>query len=198
MSQPTPKQPSGDFYAPVNRYKQPGDNLPIFKGHLTKPDDQAQFPFTLWAFEYTDQETGEVRHGFGGSIDGVPANIPAADQIAALCAPKAGTDATVANLTLRPGQVVLFPNGFKAEAPEKNRPDLFGWINPLDGSPVFQAGVWIKQFDNSQRPYLSGSTQYPLPGRTTEFAPPSAAAFEPTPEPAAAKRRAGKGGEGRL
>ena len=26
----TTKQPTGDFYAPVNRYKQPGDDKPIF------------------------------------------------------------------------------------------------------------------------------------------------------------------------
>jgi hypothetical protein len=162
----TTKQPTGDFYAPVNRYKQPGDDKPIFTGTLTKPGDEAKQPFALWAFQYTDKKTGEVKTGYTGGINGVPANIPAADQISALLADATGVDVKVANLTLRPGQIVLFENGFKDEAPNKNRPDQWGWVNPTDGTPPFKVGAWVRQFEDSNRPYLTGQTQYPIPGKS--------------------------------
>ncbi|MFM9942834.1 MAG: hypothetical protein ACKVP7_25440 [Hyphomicrobiaceae bacterium] len=76
MSQTTNQQPTGDFYAPINRYKQPGDDKPIFTGTLSKPGHDAKLPFALWAFEYTDKKTGEVKRGFGGSINGVATNKP--------------------------------------------------------------------------------------------------------------------------
>lgn len=161
-----PQQPKGNFYAPVNRYKQQGDDRPIFSGTLTKPGDEAELPFSVWAFQYTDKKTGEIKLGYSGNINGIPANIPAQAQIEALLADPTGVDVTVANLTLRPGQIVLFPNGFKDEAPEKGRPDQWGWVNPTDGTPPFKAGVWIKQYEDSKRPYLSGQTQYPLPGKS--------------------------------
>ncbi|MBS0235562.1 MAG: hypothetical protein JSR99_19000 [Proteobacteria bacterium] len=129
------QQPKGNFYAPINRYKVQGDEKPIFVGTLTKPGDEAALPFSLWGFKYADKKTGEIKTGYGGSINGIPANIPAAEQIEALLADPTGVDVTVANLTLRPGQIVLFPNGFKDEAPEKDRPDLWGWVNPTDGTP---------------------------------------------------------------
>lgn len=159
-------QLTGKFYAPVNRYKVAGDNKPIFSGRLTKPGDEAELPFSLWAFKYTDKKTGEIKTGYSGSIDGVPANIPAQDQIEALLTDPTGSDVTVANLTLRPGQIVLFPNGFKDEAPEKRRPDLWGWVNPIDGTAAFKPGVWVQQYEDSGRPYLSGQTQYPQAGKS--------------------------------
>jgi hypothetical protein len=89
-------------------------------------------------------------------------NISPQDQIRALTKANGASPVTIANLTLEPGQVVLFTNGFKDEAPDANRPDLRGWVNPGDGSPAFQVSAWIKQFDDSKTPYLSGTTQYPL------------------------------------
>ena len=139
----------------------------IFSGHLTKPGDEARLLFSLWAFayEHTDKATGEItkRTGYSGSINGVAANIPADDQIAALLAPAQGADVRIAGLTLRPGQIVLFHNEFKAEAPEKDRPHLHGWCNPADGSPPFQVHPWIRQFEDTGRPYLSAppNIRYP-------------------------------------
>jgi len=167
------QQPKGNFYAPINRYKVQGDEKPIFVGTLIKPGDDAELPFSLWAFKYADKKTGEIKTGYSGSINGIPVNIPAAEQIEALLADTTGIDVTVANLTLRPGQIVLFPNGFKDDAPEKDRPDLWGWVNPTDGTPPFKPGVWIKQFEDSKRPYLSGATQYPLPGKSVGDQQPS-------------------------
>ncbi|MFX5514221.1 hypothetical protein ABTD48_19650, partial [Acinetobacter baumannii] len=83
---------------------------PMFSGTLTKPGEDAKLPFALWAFEYetTNKDTGEVikRRGFGGSISGIPTNLPAQDMIEALMRAPEGTEAQVANLMLRPGQVV--------------------------------------------------------------------------------------------
>lgn len=134
-------------------------------------------------YERTNKETGEVTAhvGYSGGINGVAANIPAQDQIEALLVAAERTDAKVSNnLTLRPGQIVLFDNGFRAEAPEKNRPNLYGWVNPTDGTPPFQVSTWLKKFDDG-RAYLSGATQYPLPGQ-------SMAKAEAAPEPEAPKR----------
>ena len=160
-----PQQPKGNLYASLYRYKVQGDGKPIFVGTLTKPGENAELPFSLWTFKFIDKKTGEIKIGYSGGINGVPANIPAAEQIEALLSDPSGVDVTIANLTLRPGQIVLFPNGFKDEAPEKGRPDHWGWVNPTDGTAPFKSGVWIKQFEDSKRPYLSGVTQYPLPKR---------------------------------
>jgi hypothetical protein len=199
------KQPRGDVYAPVNRYKQPGDAKPIFAGHLTKPGDDAKLPFALWAFEYehADKATGEIvkRTGYSGSINGVAANIPADDQIAALLAPGQGADVTVAGITMRPGQIVLFHNEFKAEAPDKDRPHLHGWCNPTDGTPPFQVHPWIRQFEDSGRPYLSGATQYPLPGQSEREQQDAVAAMsdlvrDGTVTRGMPEKRKGRGGRG--
>ena len=56
----TTEQPTGNLYAPLNRYKTPGDDKPMFSGRLTKPGQEAEFPFSLWAFKYTDKKTGEI------------------------------------------------------------------------------------------------------------------------------------------
>jgi hypothetical protein len=137
-----------------------------------------------------DDVAREVIEDYSGAINGAPTNIPAADQIEALLSDPTGTDVTIANLTLRPGQVVIFPNGFKDEAPEKGRPDLWGWVNPSDGTPPFKPGVWIKQFEDSGKPYLSGQTQYPIPGK-------SAADQQPTLDDVIASGKVSKGNRAR-
>ena len=180
MEQTKTQQPRGDFYAPLNRYKQPGDDRPMFSGTLSKPGEDPKLPFSLWAFDYTDTKTGELKTGYSGGINGVATNVPAAEQIAALKAAPKGQQVSVANLTLRPGQVVLFENGFKHDEPQPKheRPDLWGWVNPTDGTPPFQTGVWLRTFEDSNRPYLSGATQYPLPGKSEREQQDAAAELE--------------------
>lgn len=179
---PEPKQPTGDFYAPLNRYKQPGDSQPIFKGLITKPGDDAKLPIALWGIKYetTDKTTGEViqRKGYSGGINGIATNLPAEEQIEALLSAPEGKEAQVANLTLRPGQIVLFENTFKDEEPGKKRPDQWGWVNPTDGTPPFRVSVWTKSFADSNTPYLSGATQYPLPGKSEHEQQDAAAQIE--------------------
>lgn len=121
---PSTTQPRGDFVAFLNRDKQPGDNRPIFEGRTAKPGSEDKVPLTLWAHEYTDPRTGEVRTMYSGTVGAVSRDADPAGQIAALTRAAGSSDQMLGNLSLRPRQVVLFPNGFKADAPDKQRPDL--------------------------------------------------------------------------
>ena len=157
----------GDFVAFMNRKKVPGDNRPAFEGHLTKPGADDKYPAVLWAHEYTDRKTGEVKIMFSGEIGNPAATAPAADQVAALLTAAQATtslkepEAVLRSLRLAPRQVVLFPNGFKHEAPEKDRPDYHGGVNYGDGSSPDQIGAWLKN-DRYGRAYLSGNTSHPI------------------------------------
>ncbi len=163
MDQP---QPRGDFYAPMNRNKQPGDTRPMFQGRLTKPGDDAKHPFQLWAHPYVNPKTGEHLVSFSGNLDAVSPDAMPMDQIhALLTSHPEQAERIIGNLKLTPGQVVLFPNGFKAEAPEKGRPDYWGWAMPHDGTEPFKLGVWLKKFEDG-RTYMSGSSGYPIPGKS--------------------------------
>lgn len=158
-------QPRGDFVAFLNRDKQPGDNRPIFEGRTAKPGSEDKLDLTLWAHEYTDPKTGEVRTMYSGTIGAVSRDADPAGQIAALTRATDVADQTLGNLSLRPRQVVLFPNGFKADAPDKQRPDLWGAINFGDGSPIARASVWLGKTRNGEV-MLSGATGYPMPGKS--------------------------------
>ena len=154
----------GDFVAFMNRDKQPGDRKPAFEGRIAKPGTDEKRGMALWAHDYTDPKTGEVKVMFSGSADVNPTGAPAAAQIAALVT-SAREAATLNNLSINSGQVVLFPNGFKGEAPDKDRPDYWGAYNPGDGSELVRISAWAKT-DRNGRAYLTGATQYPIPGKT--------------------------------
>jgi len=158
------QRPRGDFVAFLNRAKKPGDRQPAFEGRIAKPGTDEKREMALWAHEYADPKTGEVKVMFNGSAEANPTGAAAAEQIAALvrAAPEA---ATLNNLSIEAGQIVLFPNGFKADAPDKNRPDYWGAYHPGDGSELVRISVWTKT-DRNGRAYLSGATQYPIPGMT--------------------------------
>lgn len=158
-------QPRGDFVAFLNRDKQPGDRRPIFEGRIAKPGSDDKHALTLWAHEYTDPRTGEVKTMYSGTIGATSPDAAPADQIAAITRIGSASEQTIGNLSLRPRQVVLFPNGFKAEAPDKERPDLWGAANFGDGSPVVRSSVWLRKTRNGEV-MLSGATSYPIPGKT--------------------------------
>jgi hypothetical protein len=157
---------AGNFIAFMNRDKQPGDNKPAFDGRMSTPGREEELRFALWAHEYTNPKTGEVQIMFNGQAGAFAASATPLEQIAALTKETpAGGEATFSSLTLAPRQVVLFPNGFKAEAPDKDRPDYWGAFNPGDGSPVVRLSVWAKK-DRNQNPMLAGATSYPIPGKS--------------------------------
>lgn len=162
----TPQQPHGNFVAFMNRYKQPGDNKPTFDGRLTIPDADIEHRFALWAHEYTNPKTGEVQIMFNGQADAVAPSADPIAQVSALIRPDATGDvAMLNNLQLQPRQIVLFPNGFKADAPDKQRPDYWGAFNPGEGKPIVRISAWSRK-DKSDRAMLSGATSYPLPNRS--------------------------------
>lgn len=216
MDQTKDQQPRGGFAAFMNRDKQPGDKRPAFEGHICKPGSDQKRPLPLWAHEYTDPKTGEVKIMFSGragkTVDTVVnADMSPAQQLAALTKPvqqltRSQADATalaLGNLTIADDQVTLFPNGFKDEAPDNNRPDYWGGYNPGDGSPIVRIAAWM-QTDRNGRLYLSGGTTYPIPGKSeaeqqaiqpdmAALEQPSIAKYEPTID-ASGKKRTGRGG----
>jgi hypothetical protein len=162
------QQPHGNFIAFMNRSKQPGDDKPTFDGRLAIPGAEEERRFALWAHEYKNPKTGEMQIMFNGQTDAVVAGAAPMEQVAALIkevpAAERG-EATFGNLKLAPRQLVLFPNGFKAEAPEKDRPDYWGAYNPGNGAPVVRISAWAKK-DRNQHAMLGGATSYPLPGKS--------------------------------
>lgn len=89
------------------------------------------------------------------------------EQVAALIkdAPATGGEVAFGNLKLAPRQLVLFPNGFKADAPEKNRPDYWGAYNLGNGEPIVRISAWARK-DRNQHAMLGGATSYPIPGKS--------------------------------
>lgn len=158
-------QPRGDFVAFLNRDKQPGDRRPAFEGRIAKPGTEEKRKMALWAHAYADPKTGEMKTMFSGDVEAVDTSAPAADQLATLVEGVPGEDAVLNNLRIAPRQILLFPNGFKNDAPDKDRPDYWGAYNPGDGSPLVRTSVWLKK-DRTGKVYLQGATQYPIPGKT--------------------------------
>lgn len=162
----TNQQPRGNFIAFINRDKKQGDNRPAFDGRIATPGSEDERRHALWAHEYTNPKTGEMQIMFNGQAGNVATSASALDQIASLAV--AGNDpqeAVVGNLNLAAGQIVMFPNGFKADAPEKDRPDYWGAYNPGNGEPVVRISAWAKK-DRSGHAMLAGATSYPIPGKS--------------------------------
>ena len=80
---------------------------------------------------------------FNGEAGAVALNAEAADQVNALMRAAPSIDGTIGNLKLAPRQLVLFPDRFKSDAPEKKRPDYWGAYNPGDGTPVVRVSAWM-------------------------------------------------------
>lgn len=161
------QQPRGNFVAFMNRDKQAGDNKPAFDGRIAKPGADDEQRCALWSFEYTDKETGEILIGFNGRADGINTKAEAIDQIMGLLSAKSTGDVIelAGKLKLAPHQIVLFTNKKKAEASDKDRPNFYGFHNPGDGSPVVSISAWARK-DRNEHAMLSGSTQYPIPGKS--------------------------------
>lgn len=158
------KQPRGNFIGYYNRRKLPGDNKPAFEGYTTKPDSADQLPIATWVHTYTDKETGEPKTMFGGTVGCLPRNMSAAEQLTRIAEGKRGDVQKLGSLTLEPGTFVAFPNRFKTEAPEKDRPEFWGGINYGDGSPVHRLSIWLKKRNGET--ILAGATSLPQPGKT--------------------------------
>lgn len=156
----------GNFIAYLNRDKEPGDRKPAFDGRLSIPGKDDEMRFALWAHEYKNPKTGEVQIMFNGQTGNVATSAAPLEQVASLVnSGSEHSDATLGNLTLAARQLVLFPNRFKEEAPEKDRPDYWGAFNPGNGEPVVRISAWAKK-DRNQHAMLAGATSYPIPGKS--------------------------------
>lgn len=142
MDASQPKQPHGNFVAFLNRYKQRGDNKPTFDGRLSIPDTDSEHRFALWAHQYADPKTGEARIMFNGQAAAVATTDDPMAQVASLMRPDTAGDVAMLNkMQLQPRQLVLFPNGFKSDAPDKKRPDYWGAFNPGEGQPIVRISL---------------------------------------------------------
>ena len=165
MDTPKPEQ-RGNFVAFTNRDKQPGDKRPAFDGRISAPYSDDERRIALWAHEFTDPKTGEVRIMFSGVAGAISTTAAPLDQIAAMVTPPKGGVVEVSGLKVAPLQVLMFPNGFKDEDPKKDRPDYWGVYNTGDPEkPIARIGVWFEK-DRNGYPVLSGRTTYPQPGKS--------------------------------
>lgn len=159
-------QPHGNFVAFLVRDKEPGDNKPTFDGRLKVPTSESDLTFALWAHEYVDPKTGVVQIMFNGRADAVsPSDAPMAQVASLLKGDGNIARASVGNLELQSRQLVLFPNRFKDDAPEKQRPDYWGAFNPGNGQPVVRISAWLRK-DRYHNAMIAGATSYPLPGKS--------------------------------
>jgi hypothetical protein len=163
---PTDTQTHGNFVAFLARDKQPGDRKPVFDGRLKLPGTDDDLTFALWGHEYADTKSGEMQTMFNGRSDAVsPAADPMQQVAALLKSDEANSPAAVGNLELQARQLVLFPNRFKADAPEKQRPDYWGAYNPGNGQPIVRISAWLRK-DRYNNAMMTGATSYPLPGKS--------------------------------
>jgi hypothetical protein len=154
----------GNFVAFLNRDKQPGDKRPTFEGRLAIPGTETEHRFALWAHEYWNEATKGTQIMFNGAVQAAAHTDAPMAQVAALIN---GSDeiASLGNIDLKPHQLVLFPNKFKDEAPDKERPDYWGAYNPGNGDPIIRISAWARK-DRSQNAMFSGATSYPIPGKS--------------------------------
>lgn len=163
----TADQPTGDFYLTKNRYRKT-NNSAHMKGTHTKPGSDVDVQTFAWAHEFTDTKTGEIRVCFTGTLGEGPTAATPDDQLRAMTdAASRGETIAIGKLNLAPRTFALFPNSFKDEPTKSGKPrhDLYGWVNPGDGTPAYRIAVWTKSFDDGHV-YLSGNTQYPQPGKS--------------------------------
>lgn len=155
----------GNFITFLARDKEPGDKRPVFEGRLSLPNIEGELHFPLWGHEYADPKTGEIMTMFNGNTDAVSPNDAPKDQVAALLRNENGAaPASISKVQLRARQVVLFPNRFKDEAPEKERPDFWGAYNPGNGQSVVRIRAWMRK-DRYGRAMLTGATSYQMPDK---------------------------------
>lgn len=71
-------------------------------------------------------------------------------------------------LSLAPGGIAIFTNGFKEEPgvdPDAKRPSFNGYWNPGNGEKIVSIAIWERKRDSDGLVILGGETSYPLPGK---------------------------------
>lgn len=159
----------GKLRAFLNSDKVKGDAKPSFEGSLSLPGNDQERPFALWVRQ--TKQGGVMLTGRTGVPKG-----SAMEQIVGLLGAKgsAAPELVVgtSNMTLKPGEIVLFENkpreGEAPKAPEKTpgkdapaKPDFYGWHHTGEpGKGLHDVAVWAKT-DANGRAYLTGSLTLP-------------------------------------
>lgn len=152
------EQPQGNFigFAANPRYKREGDRKPNFTGRIAVPGAKDEFDLALWAG--TDKN-GRVM--FTGSAATISRDADVHEQIAQMAGVGSEARRMEENgIELRPGQMVLFANGYK-DAENPNRPDYYGRWNPGKGQKLVTISAWARKSDKGQA-LLTGQTQYAI------------------------------------
>lgn len=192
-----PKQPKGNFIASPPRYK-PTNNRPDMSGTISIPGTEREFRIGLYSFTYTDKD-GVEQIGYSGSSHDISRNDDAMTQLKAIAGRRTPSEAVShKGLTLQPGGIAIFTNGFKEEAGVDKelldkRPQFNGYWNPGNGEPIVNIAIWPRVRKDDNVVILGGETSYPLPGKvegkeqTSE--PTMAPAAEPAPRTRARRSR---------
>lgn len=160
----TTQPAKGNFVAFLNDDAKAGSKLPTFvNGRIAKPGNDEEFPFSLWAFDYTDKETGEVLTGFSGTMGPLPVNADAARQIDhAVRGKPDGIEATTPyNIALAPGRIVLFVHKPSPEHTSDKPKAHYGYANFGDDGKYVEIASW-NGLTRYGKAMISGNTQYPM------------------------------------
>lgn len=143
----------------------------MFHGRISEPGAVVEHPIFLWAHQYTDAQTGLLNVMLNGHSNVTAVDAPAQKQIETMLRNPPNEAAMMGKLTLRPRGIVLFPNRFKNDVPEKGRPDYYGAYNPGDGSTALRLSVWVST-DRTKNALLRGATNYPITMTSQTCVPP--------------------------
>lgn len=182
--QPASEQAQGKVFLSTNIRKRTGTDMPDFTGNMSIPGTKLFFDASAWLFPYEskDMETGELKQriGLSGSTAPSSRNAEVDEQLQQMLAANNpdGQTIEVNNITLRPGQFVVFENTFKDKAEARadgttpNRPTHYLRWNPGNGQEIVAASLWqakSKQSHDFGKPVFGGFTQYPQPGKETDM-----------------------------
>lgn len=161
----------GRFDADQNVYwsdKKP--NQPRYRGKLTLPNNAEQRAFNLWVNlpkedpKEPDKKrnvymTGTVTDTASAALEKMAHKTPpmTEEQMLEL------VQYTADGYAVKPYHINLFPA--KNHDPSKNQPNLYGYYNPGDGTPLQKVDVWMKPKGKDR----SGNDMYSLWGKVAEY-----------------------------
>lgn len=167
------QQPRGRLQGKQNVYWKEGDvrEQPRFRGTFTLPNNPEPRAFSLWVnIPKEDPADPDKKRNTYLSGHGSDTATSALDKMANKEPPMtdeqkiALTQHTADGFAVKPKQIILF----QAKRPEKDGqpengkqpPNLYGYYNPADGTPLQRIDVWMRP---------SGGDRFELSGNVTEY-----------------------------
>jgi hypothetical protein len=169
----TQDQPRGNFVANmVNAGKsRNGKDKPNVRGRISAPGNNREFDISLWTHEYAGAD-GATMLGMNGNVENVSRSDEAMDQFRSHARGEKGPTVKIDRIPgkdpieLESGKVVIFQSKNKEgdRAPNGNvRTNFYGYWN--DNGKIVEVGIWAHKDKNTNRAFLGGATQYPMPGK---------------------------------